>query len=381
VDNVSVGAVTSYTFTNVQANHTIAATFAINTCTITATAGPNGTISPAGAVKVDWYADQVFTVAANAGYHVDSFKVDSANATLDPDGTHTFLNVEADHKIDVTFAANIILTTVTTDEANNITQTGATLNGKITDTGGENADARGFQYRKKGTSTWTESTESGSFAADSFKRDVSGLSAGTVYEFMAIAHNSAGGANGSTSTFTTVSPTPTVPPKSVITSISPTSGYVGSHVTIKGSKFGSSRGSSKVLFDSRSVQPYQIASWSDTRIVVHVPENVGSKVVVKVTTLGGTSKGLNFKVRPKIGSLSPTSGKKGTVVKITGNGFGGWDAGHTIVYFGGTPGAHYDHWSRNQINVKVPAHTAGKVEVKVVTDGGTSTTKSFNIKP
>ena len=46
VDGASVGAVTSYTFTNVTANHTIAASFAIDTHTITATAGANGTISP-----------------------------------------------------------------------------------------------------------------------------------------------------------------------------------------------------------------------------------------------------------------------------------------------------------------------------------------------
>ena len=38
VDGVSVGAVTSYTFTNVTADHTIEASFAINTYTITATA-------------------------------------------------------------------------------------------------------------------------------------------------------------------------------------------------------------------------------------------------------------------------------------------------------------------------------------------------------
>ena len=50
VDGVSVGAVsTSYTFTNVTANHTIAATFAIDTFTITASAGANGSISPSGA--------------------------------------------------------------------------------------------------------------------------------------------------------------------------------------------------------------------------------------------------------------------------------------------------------------------------------------------
>ena len=37
MDGISVGAVTSYTFTNVTANHTIAASFAIDTYTITAT--------------------------------------------------------------------------------------------------------------------------------------------------------------------------------------------------------------------------------------------------------------------------------------------------------------------------------------------------------
>ena len=62
VDGVSVGAVTSYTFTNVTANHTIAASFAIDTYTITASAGANGTISPTGAVSVNYGANQTFTI-------------------------------------------------------------------------------------------------------------------------------------------------------------------------------------------------------------------------------------------------------------------------------------------------------------------------------
>ncbi len=46
VDGTSVGAVTSYTFSNVTANHTIAATFAIDTFTVTASAGSNGSHQP-----------------------------------------------------------------------------------------------------------------------------------------------------------------------------------------------------------------------------------------------------------------------------------------------------------------------------------------------
>src|SRR5205814_1423322 len=46
VDGSSVGAVASYTFNNVQTNHTIAASFAIDVETIAASASAHGTISP-----------------------------------------------------------------------------------------------------------------------------------------------------------------------------------------------------------------------------------------------------------------------------------------------------------------------------------------------
>ena len=44
VDGVSVGAVTNYTFSNVTGNHTISATFALNTYSVTYTAGTGGSI-------------------------------------------------------------------------------------------------------------------------------------------------------------------------------------------------------------------------------------------------------------------------------------------------------------------------------------------------
>ena len=79
VDGASVGAVTSYTFTNVTANHTIAASFAIDTHTITATAGANGTISPTGAVTVNHGASQTFTITPATSYHVADVLVDGAS--------------------------------------------------------------------------------------------------------------------------------------------------------------------------------------------------------------------------------------------------------------------------------------------------------------
>ena len=62
VDGSSAGAATTYPFNNVAANHTISATFVLNTYTITPTAGANGTISPSSAVTLNSGASQTFTI-------------------------------------------------------------------------------------------------------------------------------------------------------------------------------------------------------------------------------------------------------------------------------------------------------------------------------
>ncbi len=104
VDGVSVGAVTSYPFTNVIANHTIAASFAINTYTITASAGANGTISPAGAVVVDYGGSQTFTITPALNYHVADVLVDGVSVGAVT--SYTFTNVTANHTIAASFAIN-----------------------------------------------------------------------------------------------------------------------------------------------------------------------------------------------------------------------------------------------------------------------------------
>ncbi|NMB79971.1 MAG: hypothetical protein GYA23_12860, partial [Methanomicrobiales archaeon] len=104
VDGVSVGAVTSYTFTNVQASHTIAVSFTPITYTITATAGAGGTITPSGAVSVDEGANQAFAIAGSTGYHIVDVVVDGGS--VGPVTSYTFTNVVADHSISATFAIN-----------------------------------------------------------------------------------------------------------------------------------------------------------------------------------------------------------------------------------------------------------------------------------
>ena len=106
VDGGSVGNVTSYSFTNLTYNHTIAATFAIDTYTISASAGSGGSISPSGAVVVNYGGNQTFSITANtgAGYHIGNVTVDGGsigNVT-----SYTFSNVTAAHTIAASFAIN-----------------------------------------------------------------------------------------------------------------------------------------------------------------------------------------------------------------------------------------------------------------------------------
>src|SRR5205085_11034688 len=95
VDGVSVGAVSSYTFTNVVANHTISASFAIDTYTITASAGANGSVAPSGATTVDYDGSQAYTITPNAHYHVADVLVDGVS--VGAVSSYTFTNVAANH--------------------------------------------------------------------------------------------------------------------------------------------------------------------------------------------------------------------------------------------------------------------------------------------
>ena len=105
VDGVSVGAVTSYTFSNVAANHTIVASFTTATSTasysITATAYANGSISPAGTTTVASGGSKTYTITPAAGYKISVVKVDGVS--IGTPTSYTFSNVTANHSIAVSF--------------------------------------------------------------------------------------------------------------------------------------------------------------------------------------------------------------------------------------------------------------------------------------
>jgi GH18 family chitinase/lysophospholipase L1-like esterase len=125
VDGVSVGAQSSYTFSNVTADHTISVTFAINTYAITASAGANGSISPSGSVSVNYGASRAFTITPATGYHVADVLVDSVSQGAIT--SYTFSNITAAHTISVTFAVDTYTIHATAGSHGTISPAGDTV--------------------------------------------------------------------------------------------------------------------------------------------------------------------------------------------------------------------------------------------------------------
>jgi hypothetical protein len=96
-----------YTFEDVIADHTIEANFQQASGTITASAGPGGSISPEGIVEVPCGEDQSFTMTPNPGYDLDELLVDGSPDSNYQEATGTFIytfeNVIVDHTIEARF--------------------------------------------------------------------------------------------------------------------------------------------------------------------------------------------------------------------------------------------------------------------------------------
>src|SRR5207249_10004989 len=102
-----------------------------------------------------------------------------------------------------------------------------------------------------------------------------------------------------------------------LTSFAPTSGPVGSSVTLSGTTF---TGATAVRFNGVSAS-FTVSS--DTTIQATVPTGATTGPL-HVTTPGGTAtSATNFTVMPTITSFTPTSGPVGSSVTLSGTTFTG----------------------------------------------------------
>lgn len=125
-NNANAVATGSYTFSNVVANHTIAATFKVKTFTINAVAGEGGRILPGGESEVNYGENKTYTIEAYAGYDISEVLIDGVNnPAAVASGSYTFTNITANHTITASFTGKQYVITATAEGAGSINPQGA----------------------------------------------------------------------------------------------------------------------------------------------------------------------------------------------------------------------------------------------------------------
>jgi len=128
-------------------------------------------------------------------------------------------------------------------------------------------------------------------------------------------------------------------------------GRPGTAVTLTGSGFGRTQGSSWVTCGGVKAN---VRSWSDSRIVFTVPAGMKKQGYIGVVKSRRSSNGLYFSPfdRPVITGITPNEGAPGTVVTIKGRSFGKTQSDGWVSFSGST--AQVVSWSDTALRVVVP---------------------------
>jgi hypothetical protein len=149
-----------------------------------------------------------------------------------------------------------------------------------------------------------------------------------------------------------------------ILGISPSSGVVGTPVTITGSGFGTSYNPAtmNVLFNGVAATP---ANWSESSIEAAVPPTTPGPVVVRINGVESNSFHFSVTAGHSLTGISPAGGDVGTLVTIAGSGFGAsYNSATMGVRFNGVA-ATPTSWTNTSIEVPVPLTASGPVVVRI----------------
>jgi IPT/TIG domain-containing protein len=159
-------------------------------------------------------------------------------------------------------------------------------------------------------------------------------------------------------------------PAPSIASVLPTSGSVGTLVTITGTNLGATQGNSTVLFAGVPGTP---GAWSATSFVVAVPS--GAFTGPLTISINGSTAGVAFTVDPVVTGLSAIVG--GTLT-IYGAGFGAAQGTSTVTIDGTQVTVASGGWSNTSITVNVPSGLGAGTHSVVVTRAGDPATNPLS---
>ncbi|HZU28995.1 MAG TPA: IPT/TIG domain-containing protein [Bryobacteraceae bacterium] len=162
-------------------------------------------------------------------------------------------------------------------------------------------------------------------------------------------------------------------PTPSIVSVSPNPAAPAGSVTVTGSGFGANQVNGKVWLGTSFGA---VTSWSDTQIVATVAANATSGTA-QVQQSGMWSNSVPFTVNTaQIASITPNSGIAGTLVTITGSGFGSAQGSGQVWL--GTAAASVQSWSDTQVVATVSAGAASG-NAQVLQNGVMSNSVPFTI--
>jgi hypothetical protein len=368
LSNLKPGTLYHFQVRSTDANNQAAASSDMTFTTAADTTPPSVSItSPSAGATLSATVSVTASASDNVAVASVQFKVDNANTgaaiTTSPytyalnttnlsDGNHVLTATATDTSGNAATSAGVAVKVNNTTPGPSIASlnpASGLVGSSVTIAGANFGATQGTSTLKFGATTATAT----SWSATSIVATVpAGASTGNVVVTV-------GGVASNGVTFTVTTPAPS------ITSLNPTSGLVGSSVTIAGANFGATKGTSTVKFGATTATA---TSWSATSIVANVPAGASTGNVV-VTVGGVASNGVTFTITtpaPSIASLNPTSGLVGSSVTVAGANFGATQ-GTSTVKFGATT-ATATIWSATSIVATVPAGAStGNV---VVTVGG-----------
>ncbi|WP_035564607.1 T9SS type A sorting domain-containing protein [Hymenobacter sp. IS2118] len=173
---------------------------------------------------------------------------------------------------------------VTTLAATDVAAMAASFNGNVTDDGGATITQRGVAYSSTNSvPTVADSRTINTGTTGTYTQYSAGLTPSTLYYTRAYATNSVGTTYGSVVTFSTAASAPS------LTSIAPTSGPIGTVITLTGTGF---TNGSTVSFDN-TFAATSVTYFSPTKLTAMVPTGVSPTFTyaVSVSNANGTSFG------------------------------------------------------------------------------------------
>lgn len=162
-----------------------------------------------------------------------------------------------------------------------------------------------------------------------------------------------------------------------ISYLSPTTGTIGSDVTVYGQYFGSQNAGTYVTFNNT---PATIKSWSNTSITCTVPDisssQSGAVQVIVWLDAYRYSNSASFNLTlPTINSINPNIDNIGAPITITGQGFGQTQG---TISIGGT-NAQIVSWSENSVQFRVPQVNDAGWKTLTMTAGGRQVSSTFSV--